>query len=64
VAGRATLILGDGAELELREEYTIGRAEENDLALDQSTVSRHHAVIVEAEERWFLEDRGSFNGTS
>jgi pSer/pThr/pTyr-binding forkhead associated (FHA) protein len=63
VAGRATLILGDGNELELHEEFTIGRADENDLTLDQPTVSRHHALVVEAEERWFLEDRGSFNGT-
>jgi pSer/pThr/pTyr-binding forkhead associated (FHA) protein len=63
VAATAGLILPDGSERALSSEFTIGRAEENDLTIEKPTVSRHHAVVTEQGERWFLEDRGSFNGT-
>jgi pSer/pThr/pTyr-binding forkhead associated (FHA) protein len=63
VAVTAGLILPDGSERALSSEFTIGRAEENDLTIEKPTVSRHHAVVTEQGERWFLEDRGSFNGT-
>jgi pSer/pThr/pTyr-binding forkhead associated (FHA) protein len=63
VAATAGLILSDGSERALSPEFTIGRAEENDLTIEKPTVSRHHAVVTEEGERWFLEDRGSFNGT-
>jgi pSer/pThr/pTyr-binding forkhead associated (FHA) protein len=63
VAATAGLILPDGTERELSVEFSIGRAEENDLTIEKPTVSRHHAVLTEEGERWFLEDRGSFNGT-
>jgi hypothetical protein len=63
VAASASLILSDGGELELGTEFTIGRAEDNDLTLEKPTVSRHHALVSEEGDRWFLEDRGSFNGT-
>jgi len=57
------LILPDGSERALAPEFTIGRADDNDLTLEKPTVSRHHAVVTEEGDRWFLEDRGSFNGT-
>ena len=63
MAATAGLILPDGTERELSAEFSIGRAEENDLTIEKPTVSRHHAVLTEEGERWFLEDRGSFNGT-
>ena len=63
MADTAGLILPDGTERELSVEFSIGRAEENDLTIEKPTVSRHHAVLTEEGERWFLEDRGSFNGT-
>jgi pSer/pThr/pTyr-binding forkhead associated (FHA) protein len=63
VAAAASLILPDGTERELRPDFTIGRAEDNDLTIEKPTVSRHHALITEEADRWFLEDRGSFNGT-
>ena len=63
MAPAAGLILPDGSERTLAPEFTIGRAEDNDLALEKPTVSRHHALVVEEGDRWFLEDRGSFNGT-
>jgi pSer/pThr/pTyr-binding forkhead associated (FHA) protein len=63
VASAAGLILPDGSERALAPEFTIGRAEDNDLTLAKPTISRHHAVVTEEGDRWFLEDRGSFNGT-
>jgi pSer/pThr/pTyr-binding forkhead associated (FHA) protein len=63
VAPPASLILPDGAERDLQPEFTIGRAADCDLRLPTTTVSRQHALITTAEERWFVEDRGSFNGT-
>jgi pSer/pThr/pTyr-binding forkhead associated (FHA) protein len=65
VRGPASLILADGTECELGgPTYTIGRSDESDLALPKETVSRLHALLVEEEGRWFVEDRGSFNGTA
>jgi hypothetical protein len=48
VAATAGLILPDGTERELSAEFSIGRAEENDLTIEKPTVSRHHAVLTEA----------------
>lgn len=63
MASAASLILSDGSERALAPEFTIGRADDNDLMLDKPTVSRHHVVVSKEGDRWFLEDRGSFNGT-
>ena len=41
----------------------IGRHEESDCRLDSDQVSRHHAVIVCAEEECFIQDLESGNGT-
>jgi predicted component of type VI protein secretion system len=57
------LTLVDGTEHELRDRLTIGRSPENNLALDSKKVSRDHAVLAFQDGRWFLEDRGSYNGT-
>jgi pSer/pThr/pTyr-binding forkhead associated (FHA) protein len=62
-AARATLILPDGSEQELRSGFTVGRADGCDLRLPTTTVSRQHALITTGEDHWFVEDRGSFNGT-
>jgi transcription initiation factor TFIIIB Brf1 subunit/transcription initiation factor TFIIB len=42
---------------------TIGRSPECGVFLDDVTVSRKHAVLVERESRFFIEDQGSLNGT-
>jgi hypothetical protein len=41
----------------------IGRSPDCDIFLDDVTVSRNHAVLVEREGRFFVEDEGSLNGT-
>ena len=42
---------------------TIGRSPDCDIFLDDVTVSRNHAVLVERDGRFFVEDQGSLNGT-
>ena len=64
MASTAGLILADGSERPLAPGFSIGRADDNDLRIEGPTVSRHHAIVTAEGDRWFLEDRGSFNGTS
>jgi hypothetical protein len=42
---------------------TIGRSPDCDVFLDDVTVSRNHAVLLEQEDRFVIEDEGSLNGT-
>ncbi len=58
-----TLTLPSGGEERLRPGLTIGRGKDNDIALRSKTVSRNHAVLSFRNGRWFIEDRGSANGT-
>jgi pSer/pThr/pTyr-binding forkhead associated (FHA) protein len=46
-----------------RERTTIGRSPDCDIFLDDVTVSRHHAVLIQHGERLVIEDQGSLNGT-
>jgi hypothetical protein len=62
-AGEIWLTLPDGSEFELHESVKIGRDESNDLVFPSPTVSRRHARLDFREGRWWIEDRGSFNGT-
>ncbi len=44
--------------------FTIGRRQENDLPLtDKGTVSKLHAAITFEDGKWYIEDKGSANGT-
>jgi pSer/pThr/pTyr-binding forkhead associated (FHA) protein len=58
-----TLTLSDGREEPLRQDLTIGRGARNDIKLTSRTVSREHALLKFEEGRWYIEDRGSANGT-
>jgi DNA-binding CsgD family transcriptional regulator len=42
---------------------TIGKGEDNDIVLDDSTVSRLHGLLEEFAEGWCVNDLGSSNGT-
>jgi len=41
----------------------VGRTDDNDIVLNDSSVSRRHAKIVKAGEEYSLSDLGSHNGT-
>jgi pSer/pThr/pTyr-binding forkhead associated (FHA) protein len=61
--GEVWLTLPDGTEHELKESVTIGRGDGNDLTFASPSVSREHAALCFRDRRWYVEDRGSFNGT-
>jgi hypothetical protein len=42
---------------------TIGRSPDCGIFLDDVTVSRKHAVLVQKDGHWLVEDGGSLNGT-
>jgi FHA domain/zinc-ribbon domain len=45
------------------ERTSIGRSPDCDIFLDDVTVSRRHAVLIQREGEYFIEDQGSLNGT-
>jgi FHA domain/zinc-ribbon domain len=45
------------------ERTTIGRSPDNDIFLDDVTVSRKHAVLLQSSGDFRIEDLGSLNGT-
>ena len=46
-----------------KERYTIGRLPDNDVRIDNASVSGHHALIINILNDSFLEDLNSTNGT-
>lgn len=59
----ASLLFPNGAEVPLRDPIRVGRDPDNDLVLSTKSVSREHALLTLVNGRWFVEDRGSVNGT-
>ena len=45
------------------ERTTIGRSPDCDIFLDDVTVSRRHAVLLQRDGDFLIEDQGSLNGT-
>jgi pSer/pThr/pTyr-binding forkhead associated (FHA) protein len=45
-----------------RDEYSIGRGEDNTVRLTERNISRRHARIAREAERWVVFDSGSYNG--
>jgi len=45
------------------QEIRIGRSRENQIVLDDPSVSRHHATIIVNGNTYFVRDNGSTNGT-
>jgi ABC transport system ATP-binding/permease protein len=46
----------------VREDYSIGRAEENTVRLTERNISRKHARLTKPGEHWVLSDLSSYNG--
>ncbi len=56
--------LGDGQLAEDKWVVSIGRREDSDICLRNDTfVSRQHAFLIWENDRWWLEDCKSTNGT-
>jgi pSer/pThr/pTyr-binding forkhead associated (FHA) protein len=65
VAAHLDIWLPDGAvqvPLEGRR-VTVGRASDNDIVIDDPTVSRHHLVFERLAAGWSAHDVRSMNGT-
>ena len=43
---------------------TLGREDDNSIRLEDTKISRHHAVVRPREGKWFVEDLDSTNGVS
>ena len=46
----------------VRDEYSLGRAEDNAVRLTERNISRKHAVLKRNGSGWLLEDLNSYNG--
>src|SRR4051794_18998398 len=46
-----------------RDEYTIGRGEENTVRLTERNISRDHATLQKRSTHWVLIDNSSYNGS-
>ncbi len=55
--------IDQGQEFKLQERTRMGRAQDNEIILNDPKVSRHHAVFNLESEGWFITDLGSANGT-
>jgi pSer/pThr/pTyr-binding forkhead associated (FHA) protein len=65
-APRLTIKRQDGSYRELEwnnDVYTIGRTQDNDLIIDHSLASRHHARLERGEDGFAVRDLNSTNGT-
>jgi parallel beta-helix repeat protein len=54
---------GEGLEYPIKDTVRIGRAVDNDIVLEDSQASRHHAAIVQEAAGYSLQDLNSSNGT-
>jgi hypothetical protein len=66
--GEVMLVVRQGPEIGTRyslvgDHMSAGRVPENDIQLDDFTVSRQHAVFVKQGAAWLVRDLGSLNGT-
>jgi hypothetical protein len=50
-------------EHQLRPVTAIGRSSDNHIVIDDPFTSTHHAMIVWRDQRWWIEDLESHNGT-
>jgi pSer/pThr/pTyr-binding forkhead associated (FHA) protein len=56
-------LLFQGKTIPLVAMITIGRDKTNNIVIDDTMVSRHHAVIHKIKEAYFIKDLKSTNGT-
>ncbi len=61
--GMSEEVRGKKAEID-KDEFVIGRKSENDISIDNPTVSGKHCIIVRTGNRYMVRDMGSTNGTS
>ena len=64
-SGAFVLVLEDGTSRRLvNAEITVGRSSDCYVCISSPVVSRVHAVLHSRSGQWYLEDKGSMNGTA
>lgn len=63
VINPARAALPPGRVFALRRATSIGREPDNDVVVDEDTVSGRHVRLAPRDGRWWVEDLGSTNGT-
>ncbi len=70
LTGPQTRLLSSGESLAIQlaardgsSQVTLGRAADNDVAIDDATLSRVHLVLERGQDGWTVRDAGSRNGT-
>lgn len=56
-------IMFKGKSIPIVAKITVGRAETNDIVIEDTMSSRFHAVIQKIKEGYFIKDLNSTNGT-
>ncbi len=51
-----------GRKLIVNREFSIGRGSDNDLCIPDNSVSRHHTLIRNEDDRAVIHDLGAANG--
>ena len=59
----AMQLAGGGREVPIVGRITIGREKDNTIHLDDTLVSRHHALVQKIRDDYFVKDLDSTNGT-
>ncbi|MEM1250280.1 MAG: FHA domain-containing protein, partial [Acidobacteriota bacterium] len=54
---------GAGSEFDLKPENTVGRTPGVEILVQDPTISRNHASVVQVAGKWVVTDLGSSNGS-
>lgn len=58
------VVIEKSADNAFKQRITIGRTANNDIVLDDTSVSRFHAWLEQQNQEWVLVDAGSRNGST
>jgi pSer/pThr/pTyr-binding forkhead associated (FHA) protein len=58
-----SLVDSEGKETEVQVEIKVGRANTNDIVIEDTLISRHHAILFLEDDALFVRDERSVNGT-
>ncbi len=60
---KVSYLVFNNSKVRLISKIRIGRANDNDIVVDNKLASRYHAIIQKIKDAYYLKDEGSTNGT-
>ncbi len=60
---KVSYLVFNNNKVRLISKIRIGRANDNDIVVDNKLASRYHAIIQKIKDAYYLKDEGSTNGT-